>query len=159
MAPVLSSTKWKSVKKCEKSETILPFSCCPFIFSLSKTYRGEEGLIKTVGPPSLQSCSSEKTLSVALWKMSIEDFSTACCMQTRCIVEGEAQKSPLFWRFSGGFRFFQERLFSRNSTRKPLKFNRFLQTPLVNPLFLYNAPSVHTVDFFVFSVAAIFPGN
>ena len=24
-------------------------------------------------------------------------------VQTRCIVEGEAQKSPLFWRFSGGF--------------------------------------------------------
>ena len=24
-------------------------------------------------------------------------------VQTRCIVIGEAQKSPLFWRFSGGF--------------------------------------------------------
>ena len=24
-------------------------------------------------------------------------------VQTRCIVTGEAQKSPLFWRFSGGF--------------------------------------------------------
>ena len=24
-------------------------------------------------------------------------------VKTRCIVEGEAQKSPLFWRFSGGF--------------------------------------------------------
>ena len=24
-------------------------------------------------------------------------------VQTRCIVKGEAQKSPLFWRFSGGF--------------------------------------------------------
>ena len=23
-------------------------------------------------------------------------------LQTRCIVKGEAQKSPLFWRFSGG---------------------------------------------------------
>ena len=26
-------------------------------------------------------------------------------VQTRCIVKGEAQKSPLFWRFSGGFDF------------------------------------------------------
>ena len=25
--------------------------------------------------------------------------------QTRCIVKGEAQKTPLFWRFSGGFDF------------------------------------------------------
>ena len=24
-------------------------------------------------------------------------------VQTRCIVKGEAQKSPLFWRFSGAF--------------------------------------------------------
>ena len=24
-------------------------------------------------------------------------------VQTRCIVKGEAQKNPLFWRFSGGF--------------------------------------------------------
>ena len=24
-------------------------------------------------------------------------------VQTRCIVKGEAQKSPLFWGFSGGF--------------------------------------------------------
>ena len=41
-------------------------------------------------------------------------FFNACCharvvqstfnsVQTRCIVKGEAQKSPLFWRFSGGF--------------------------------------------------------
>ena len=41
-------------------------------------------------------------------------------VQTRCIVKGEAQKSPLFWRFSGGFWFSQDRLLSRNSTRKPL---------------------------------------
>ena len=41
-------------------------------------------------------------------------------VQTRCIVKDEAQKSQLFWRFSGGFCFSQERLFSRNSTRKLL---------------------------------------
>ena len=57
-------------------------------------------------------------------------------VHTRCIATGEAQKSPLFWRFSGVLWFYQERLFSRNSTRKPLNVinHRFLQTPLVNPL-------------------------
>ena len=57
-------------------------------------------------------------------------------VQTRCIVKGEAQKSPLFWRFLGGFWFSQDRLFSRNSTRNPLNLinPRFLQTPLVKPL-------------------------
>ena len=40
--------------------------------------------------------------------------------KTRCIVKGEAQKSPLFWRFSLGFGFSQERLVPRNSTDKPL---------------------------------------
>ena len=36
-------------------------------------------------------------------------------VQTRCIVKGEAQKSPLFWRFSGGFWFSQDRLFSQEN--------------------------------------------
>ena len=65
------------------------------------------------------------------------------------IVKGEAQKSPLFWRFSGGFWFSQERLFSRNSTRKPLNLIKspiLTNTPCKSP-FLYNAPSVHTVNF------------
>ena len=56
-------------------------------------------------------------------------------------VKGEAQKSPLFWRFFWWFS--QERLFCRNSTRKPLnlmKNSRFLQTPLVNPLVLTMHP-------------------
>ena len=49
--------------------------------------------------------------------------------------KGEAQKSLLFLRFSGGFCFSQDRLFSRNSTRKPLNLKKspFLQTPLVKP--------------------------
>ena len=67
-------------------------------------------------------------------------------VQNRCIVKGEAQKSPLFWWFSGGFWFSQDRLFSRNSTRKPLnliKDPRFLQTPLVKPLVF----TMHTVDY------------
>ena len=41
-------------------------------------------------------------------------------VRSRCIVKGEAQKSPLFWRFSGGFWFSQDCLLSRNSTRNPL---------------------------------------
>ena len=60
-------------------------------------------------------------------------------VQTRCIVKGEAQKSPLFWRFSGGFWFSQDRLLSRNSTRKPFKFNKipdFYKHPLLIHLFL-----------------------
>ena len=69
-------------------------------------------------------------------------------VQTRCIVKGEAQKSPLFWRFSGGFRFSQDRLLSRNSTRKPLNLIKsviFTNTPCKSTC-LYNAPSMHTVD-------------
>ena len=69
-------------------------------------------------------------------------------MQTRCIVKGEAQKSPLFWRFSGGVCFSQHRLFSRNSTRKPLNLIKspiFTNAPCKTTC-LYNAPSMHTVD-------------
>ena len=69
-------------------------------------------------------------------------------VQTRCIVKGEAQKSPLFWRFSGGFCFSQDRLFSRNSTRKPLNLIKspiFTNAPCKTTC-LYNAPSMHTVD-------------
>ena len=29
---VVGEKFWKSVKKCEKSEMILPFSCCPLVF-------------------------------------------------------------------------------------------------------------------------------
>ena len=64
--------------------------------------------------------------------------------------KGEAQKNPLFWRFSGGFCFSQDRLLSRNSTRKPLnliKSSIFTNAPCKTTC-LYNAPSMHTVDFF-----------
>ena len=70
-------------------------------------------------------------------------------VQTRCIVKGEAQKSPLFWRFSGGFWFSQDRVFSKNSTRKPLNLIKspiFTNTPCKSS-FLYNAPSMRTVLF------------
>ena len=77
-------------------------------------------------------------------------------VQTRCIVKGEAQKSPLFWRFSGGLWFSQERLFSRNSTRKPLNLIKspfFLQTPCKSTC-LYRAPSLHTVDVFLSKISS-----
>ena len=69
-------------------------------------------------------------------------------LQTRCIVKGEAQKSPLFWWFSGGFCFSQDRLFSRNSTREPLNLIKspiFTNAPC-KPACLYNAPSMHTLE-------------
>ena len=69
-------------------------------------------------------------------------------VQTRCIVKGEAQKSPFFWRFSGGFCFSQDRLFSRNSTRKPLNLIKspiFTNAPCKTAC-LCNAPSMHTLD-------------
>ena len=69
-------------------------------------------------------------------------------VQTRCIVKGEALKSPLFWRFSRGCWFSQDRLFSRNSTRKPLNLIKswiFTNTPCKSTC-LYNALSMHTVD-------------
>ena len=69
-------------------------------------------------------------------------------VQNRCIVKGEAQKSPLFWRFSGGFEFSQDLLFSRNSTRQPsnlIKSPNFANTPCKSTC-LYNAPSMHTFE-------------
>ena len=35
------------------------------------------------------------------FKLVLEHFIDS--VQTRCIVQGKAQESPLFWRFSGGF--------------------------------------------------------
>ena len=69
-------------------------------------------------------------------------------VQTRCIVKGEAQKSPLFWRFSGSVWFSQDRLLSRNSTRKPFQFNKipdFTNTPCKSTC-LCDAPGMHTVE-------------
>ena len=68
--------------------------------------------------------------------------------QTGCIVKGEAQKSPLFRRYPGRFWFSQDRLFSRNSTRKPLNLKKtpiFTNSPKAcKSTCLYNAPSLHT---------------
>ena len=69
-------------------------------------------------------------------------------VQTRCIGKCEAQKSPLFWQFSGGLWFSQERLFSRHSTRKPLSLIKspiFRNAPCKFTCFC-NAPSLHSVE-------------
>ena len=85
----------------------------------------------------------------ASWKNQNQKFDPRINnVQTRCIVEGEAQNHPLFWRFSGGFCFSQDRLFSRNSTRKPLNLIEspiFTNAPCKTAC-LYNAPSMHTLE-------------
>ena len=81
-------------------------------------------------------------------KVSVSSLSHINSVHTRCIVKGEAQKSPLFWRFSGAFWFSQDCLFSRKSTRKSLNLIKspiFTNTPCKSTC-LYNAPSMHTVD-------------
>ena len=80
-------------------------------------------------------------------------------VQTRCIVKGEAQKSPLFWRFSWGF--LKERLFSRNSTRKPLNLLKspiFTNAPCKSTC-LYNAPNLHIVDTYILFSFELFSEN
>ena len=72
-------------------------------------------------------------------------------MQTRCIVKGEAQKSPLFWRFSGGFDFLRIACSLRIPQKKPLNLIKspiFASAPCKTAC-LYNAPSMHTVDLFL----------
>ena len=70
-------------------------------------------------------------------------------IQTRCIVKGEAQKNPLFWRFSWGFWFFLRIACSLGIPQENLlKFNQisdFTNTPCKSTC-LYNAPSMHNVD-------------
>ena len=58
---------------------------------------------------------------------------------TVCKLAGALQKARLFS---------EERLFCRNSTRKPsnLKNHRFFTKTPCKSSFLYNAPSVHTVE-------------
>ena len=52
-------------------------------------------LVKAIeAPRRLEKCVSEP-LTLASTRIN--------SVQTRCIVKGEAQESPLFWRFSGGF--------------------------------------------------------
>ena len=66
-------------------------------------------------------------------------------MQTRCIVKGEAQKSPLFWRLFWGFLIFSGSPVLQEFHKKTFKFN------IKSPIFtnapcktacLYNAPSI-----------------
>ena len=62
--------------------------------------------------------------------------------------EARLRKVHFSGDFSGGFWFSQDRLFSRNSTRKPLNLIKspiFTNTSCKSTS-LYNAPSMHTVD-------------
>ena len=57
-------------------------------------------------------------------------------IQWHCKRQGSEKSTLLVAIFWGIFDFYQDRLLSRNSTRKPLNLIEppFLQTPLVNPL-------------------------
>ena len=99
------------------------------------------------GPFPLPEQKKIKISETSTKQKTLETFSINS-VQTRCIVKGEAQKSPLFWRFSGFLWFSQDRLVSRNSTRKPLnliKSPMFTNTPCKSTC-LYNAPSMHAFD-------------
>ena len=49
--------------------------------------------------PSMAIARAENIIAYLIRKQ----FPVTNSVQTRCIVKGEAQKSPLFWRFSGGY--------------------------------------------------------
>ena len=68
-------------------------------------------------------------------------------VQTRCIVEGEAQKSPLSSNFLGGCAFLRIACSLGIPLKNPFKFNiksPILQTPLVHPL-VFTMPLVCTL--------------
>ena len=74
---------------------------------------------------------------------------------TRCIVKGEAQKSPLFWRFTGVLDFLRSACLLGFPQKKNFKFNRkadvaFFTNTACKSTYLCNAPSLHTV--YCFSV-------
>ena len=74
-------------------------------------------------------------------------------VQTRCIVKGEAQKSPLFWRFSGGFDFLRIACslgIPQDNPSNLIKSPIFSNTPCKSTC-LYNAPSMHTVVYEIFT--------
>ena len=81
------------------------------------------------------------------------EFSFACLfvfnsVQIRCIVKANRQKSPLFWRFSGGFWFSQDSLgIPQETPLNLIKSPIFTNAPCKTAC-LYNAPSMHTVDVF-----------
>ena len=80
-------------------------------------------------------------------------------MQTRCIVKARLRKVHFSGDFQGGFCFSQECLFSRNPTRKPLHLLEsaiFTNAPCKTTC-LYNAPSMHTVEFFLGKINKMLP--
>ena len=69
-------------------------------------------------------------------------------VQVECIAKGEAQKSPLLWRFSG---FLRCTFLSKSSSMRPSNFNKItdLASTPCKPTCLYNAPCLkclHTRD-------------
>ena len=65
------------------------------------------------------------------------------CVQTRCIVKGEAQKSPTFLVIFGGFCFLSGAPVLQEFHQKTFKINRFTDftTPLAN-LLVFTMPLV-----------------
>ena len=135
-------------------------------------YRSQKGLSLENSEKSLrrgsQDISAPGSTKPKKSRKRVENEPKINSVQTRCIVKGEAQKSPLFWQFSGVW-FSQDRLFSRNPTRKPLNLIKspiFSNTPCKSTC-LYNAPSMHTVEkprknlksYHVRLFFKIFPGN
>ena len=107
------------------------------------------------GPPQFQEkrSRSEKAILGALGEFqgilraALGIRNSINSVQTRCIVKGEAQKSPLFWRFSEFF-YFLRIACSLGFPQETFKFNKipiFTNTPCKSTC-LYNAPSMHTVD-------------
>ena len=97
-------------------------------------------------------CTSTGSPPREVWWEKITGTNDFNSVRTRCIVKGEAQKSLLFWRFSGALWFSQDRLLCGNSTRKHLDLIKsliFTNAPCKSTC-LYNAPSMHTVDDFAY---------
>ena len=80
--------------------------------------------------------------------ISFSELEPLCDPEKLHCIKGEALKSSLFWRFSGGVWFSEERLLSQNSAKSP--WNSFGPPIFTNnpcrSTCLCNAPSLHTVD-------------
>ena len=83
-------------------------------------------MVMVVFVPSLTDRGGQKRVEEVWKKVKINS------MQSRCIVKGEAQKSPLFWQFWGGFGFSGVLVLweSRLKTFKFIKITDFDKRPL-----------------------------
>ena len=114
--------KWTADLKTRTSSRNLSSFCCPSSCCLLKLLRrcfGDTFPGSPVFTPTQWRYGLSTELVLRPYPKNLFRLCFFNSVQTRCIVKGEAQKSPLFWRFSGGLCFSQDRLFSRNSTRKP----------------------------------------